>query len=158
MNIRPLFSLALIASVACHQTVEPIQTALPSPLPGTWHLLTGTTITKNDTVVTDYQQGQRMLKIINDTHFAFLRHDLGKGKDTAIYDGGGGTYKLEGLKYTENLEYCSARDWEGRSFEFTLAFSGNKDTLTQTGIEALPDLGINRTIIEKYVRVKPVAP
>lgn len=122
------------------------------PIQGTWHLQSGTAITKNDTVVTDYTKGQKMLKIINESHFAFLRHDLSKGKDTAIYDGGGGIYTLDGNKYTELLEYCSARDWEGRSFEFTITI--NKDTLVQTGVEKLADLGIDRVITEKYIRVK----
>lgn len=122
------------------------------PLKGTWRLVSGTTITKKDTVVTDYTKGQKMLKIINDTHFAFLRHDLSKGKDTAIYDGGGGTYTLKGNQYTENLEYCSYRPWEGRTFHFTVNIKG--DTLVQSGVEKLEDLGVDRFIIEKYVRVK----
>ncbi|NML23876.1 lipocalin family protein [Pseudoflavitalea sp. G-6-1-2] len=122
------------------------------PLKGTWRLISGTTINKKDTVVTDYTKGQKMLKIINDTHFAFLRHDLSKGKDTAIYDGGGGTYTLKGNQYTENLEYCSYRPWEGRSFHFTVSIKG--DTLVQSGVEKLEDLGVDRFIIERYVRVK----
>mgnify|MGYP003576711634 CR=1 FL=1 len=122
------------------------------PIQGTWHLLTGTTITKNDTVITDYTKGQKMIKIINESHFSFLRHDLSKGKDTAIYDGGGGIYSLKDDKYTELLEFCSYREWEGRSFEFTVSVSN--DTLVQRGVEKLADLGVDRYIIEKYVRVK----
>lgn len=122
------------------------------PIQGTWHLLSGTTITKNDTVVTDYTKGQKMLKIINDSHFSFLRHDLNKGQDTAIYDGGGGIYTLKDDQYTELLEFCSHRAWEGRSFNFTVSI--NNDTLIQSGLEKLPDLGIDRIITEKYVRVK----
>lgn len=119
---------------------------------GTWRLVSGTQITKKDTVHTDYTKGQKMLKIINDTHFAFLRHDLSKGKDTSIYDGGGGTYTLKGNQYTENLEYCSYRPWEGRTFHFTVSIKG--DTLIQSGVEKLEDLGVDRFIIEKYVREK----
>ena len=151
MKLLPLLLICAAALTACHETVPPV---IKLPIQGTWHLLSGTTITKTDTVVTDYQKGQRMLKIINDSHFAFLRHDLSKGKDTAIYDGGGGTYLLNGDQYTENLEYCSARDWEGRTFHFTVSI--HHDTLVQTGVESLPDLGVDRTIIEKYVRIRPV--
>lgn len=122
------------------------------PIQGTWQLITGTTITKNDTVITDYTKGQKMIKIINDSHFSFLRHDLSKGKDTAIYDGGGGIYTLKDDKYTELLEFCSYREWEGRSFDFTVSIKN--DTLIQSGVEKLPDLGVDRFIIEKYVRVK----
>jgi multidrug efflux pump subunit AcrB len=38
---------------------------------GTWHLITGTHIENNDTVVTDYTKNISFIKIINDTHFAF---------------------------------------------------------------------------------------
>ena len=91
----------------------------PSPIVGTWKLINGTTISGTDTLLTDYTQGQEMIKIINETHFSFLRHDLTHGEDsTAIFVAGGGSYSLDGNKYTEHLNYCSARAWEGNSFEF----------------------------------------
>jgi hypothetical protein len=93
-----------------------------------------------------------MIKIINATHFAFLRHDLSKGKDSAVYSSGGGTYSLTDSSYTEHLDFCDAREWEGHSFQFTV--SVKNDTLIQTGIEKLDSLGVNRLIIEKYVQVK----
>ena len=55
----------------------------PSPIIGTWELQTGMILKKNDTVVTDYTKGQRFIKIINKSHFSFLRHDLQKGKDSS---------------------------------------------------------------------------
>jgi hypothetical protein len=122
------------------------------PIEGTWELLSGTTIEKNDTVTTNYASDQRMIKIFNPTHFSFLRHDLNKGKDTAIYSSGGGTYSLKGDQYTERLDFCSDRDWEGHEFQFTVSIKN--DTLIQTGIEKLENLGINRLNIEKYKRVK----
>lgn len=95
-----------------------------------------------------------MIKIINDSHFAFLRHDLNKGQDSpAIFVAGGGSYTLQGDRYTENLEYCSEREWEGSTFEFTVAIEG--DTLIQQGIEKVESLGVERYNIEKYVRVTP---
>lgn len=139
-------ALAFCMIFACQSPVTSV------PIQGTWQLLSGTTISKNDTVITDYTKGQKMIKIINDSHFSFLRHDLNKGKDTAIYDGGGGIYSLKDNKYTELLEFCSHRPWEGRSFEFTVSI--DKDTLIQTGQEKLPDLGIDRIITEKYIRIK----
>ena len=124
------------------------------PLVGTWQLFSGTAITKNDSVVTDYTKGQQMIKIINDSHFAFVRHDLDKGKDTAnaIYSSGAGHYTLKGDQYTEYLDYCDAREWEGHTFNFTVTISN--DTLIQKGIEKLENLGIDRVIIEKYIRIK----
>src|SRR5688572_7312727 len=119
---------------------------------GTWELLSGTIIEKEDTVTTDYTKGQKMIKIINATHFAFLRHDLNKGKDSAVYSSGGGRYSLADSQYTEYLDFCSDREWEGHSFQFTV--SVKNDTLTQTGVEKLENLGINRYNIEIYRRVK----
>lgn len=119
---------------------------------GTWELISGTTIEKSDTTFTDYTKGQKMIKIINATHFAFLRHDLNKGKDSAIYSSGGGSYSLADSQYTERLEYCSEREWEGHDFQFTV--SVKNDTLVQTGIEKLENAGVDRMIIERYKRLK----
>ena len=109
-------------------------------------------IEKGDTVVTDYTKNISFLKIINDTHFAFLQHDLNKGKDsTAVFVSGGGNYSLTDSLYIEHLEYCSARDWEGNDFTFTIAIKD--DTLIQSGIEKVESAGVNRVNIEKYIRV-----
>jgi hypothetical protein len=120
---------------------------------GTWKLLSGTLIEKGDTVVTDYTKTMSFIKIINDTHFAFLKHDLNKGKDsTASFGAGGGSYKLKGNDYTEQLEYCNDREWEGHDFTFTVTVLN--DTLVQSGIEKIEAQGIERYNIEKYIRVR----
>jgi len=124
------------------------------PIEGTWKLLTGTLMEKGDTTVTDYTKATEFIKIINDTHFAFLSHDLHKGKDsvTASFVAGGGKYSLKDSSYTEHLEYCSDRQWEGNDFDFTITI--NNDTLTQKGLEKIDSIGVNRLNIEKYVRLK----
>ena len=123
------------------------------PLIGTWQLLEGTVIEKGDTLVTDYTKNVSFIKIINQTHFAFLQHDLSKGKDSAaVFVAGGGTYSLKDSLYTENLAYCSAREWEGNDFSFTISITN--DTLIQQGIEKVESAGIDRINREKYVRVK----
>lgn len=123
------------------------------PIAGTWKLITGTLIEKSDTVVTDYTKNISFIKIINDTHFAFLQHDLNKGKDSlAAFGSGGGSYSLIDSSYTEHLEYCSDREWEGNDFTFTVTIKN--DTLIQSGIEKVESEGINRINIEKYVRLK----
>ena len=123
------------------------------PIQGTWKLLTGTLIEKGDTVVTDYTKNASFIKIINDTHFAFFHHDLSKGKDsTPVYSSGGGSYTLSDSSYTEKLEYCTSREWEGHDFSFTVRISN--DTLVQAGVEKVETAGIDRLNIEKYVRVK----
>ncbi|MCW3116669.1 MAG: hypothetical protein JWM28_751 [Chitinophagaceae bacterium] len=119
---------------------------------GTWKLVSGTTISKNDTTFTDYTKNQEMIKIINATHFAFLRHDLHNGKDSAaVYESGGGHYTLTNDQYTEHLQYCNAREWEGHDFQFTVSIKN--DTLIQQGIEKVEGAGVDRVIIEKYAKV-----
>lgn len=130
------------------------QTNIPTgtPIEGTWKLLTGTLVEKGDTTITDYTGEVSMIKIINTTHFSFLNHDLKKGTDsTAVFSAGGGRYTLSGDQYTEYLEYCSYREWEGNTFPFTVTIKG--DTLIQQGVEKIEDLGVERLNIEKYIRV-----
>ena len=147
-----LFLLAstLLSCMAQQKEEKPKQIAIA----GTWKLITGTLIEKGDTTVTDYTKNMSFIKIINDNHFAFLQHDLDKGKDSAkaVYVSGGGAYSLKDSSYTEHLEYCSDRQWEGNDFDFTINI--HNDTLTQKGVEKVKSAGVNRLNIEKYVRLK----
>jgi hypothetical protein len=65
---------------------------------------------------------------------------------------GGGRYSITGRSYTKHLEYCSARDWEGNDFTFTVTLKGN--TFIQHGIEKVEAAGVNRINSETYIRVK----
>jgi len=124
------------------------------PIVGTWKLLSGSLIEKGHTTITDYTGNKQFIKIINDTHFAFMSHDLNKGKDsaTALFSAGGGKYSIKDSIYTEHLEYCSDRQWENNDFQFTVSIKN--DTLTQQGVEKIAGTNINRLNIEKYVRLK----
>ena len=122
-------------------------------LKGTWQLLSATTITKGVKTITNYTQNQQMVKIINDTHFAFLNHHLHTEKDSTNYfDAGGGKYTLQGNQYTEHLDYYADKNWEGKTFTFTVILKN--DTLIQKGIEKVEKENIDRVIIEKYVKLK----
>ena len=136
--------------ISCNQ--QPQQKAETSSLPiqGSWKLITGTLIEKGDTIITDYTKNLSFIKIINDSHFAFLQHNT--RKDSINFSAGGGRYELKRDKYTEHLEYCSAKEWEGHDFNFTITISN--DTLVQTGVEKVEEKGIERINTEKYVRVK----
>ena len=151
---RPLAGLLVIFQMLSCTTGnnEAVSPPPSQSISGTWRLLTGTLIEKGDTTVTDYTKDQSFIKIINNTHFAFLQHDLRKGKDSAVFVAGGGSYTLKDSTYTEHLEYCSAREWEGNDFKFTVAL--HQDTLVQSGVEKIEAAGINRINIEKYMRVK----
>jgi hypothetical protein len=147
-------SLCILTFVSCNTTVQHDQTK-PTKIPivGTWKLLTGTLVEKGNTMVTDYTKGKEFIKIINDTHFAFLLHDLSKGKNAdSVFSAGGGRYSLKDSSYTEHLEYCNDRQWEGNDFNFTVTI--NHDTLSITGIEKIDSIGVNRVNTERYVRIK----
>jgi hypothetical protein len=139
----------LFVIISCNEraTKTPMIT---NSIQGTWKLLNGTLIEKGDTTVTDYTKDRSFIKIINDSHFAFLQHDL--RKDSTNFSAGGGRYEFDGINYTEHLEYCNVKEWEGHDFTFTMTLNG--DTLIQKGIEKVESQGIDRINIEKYVRDK----
>ena len=156
MKLKEAFLLiATITTVVswAHNAGPKDPTTAANPLAGTWKLVTGTLIEKGDTTVTDYSKDVSFIKIINDSHFSFIQHDLSKGKDSpVVFSAGAGTYNLNDSLYTEHLEYCSAREWEGHDFTFKVKIEN--DTLVQSGIEKIDSLGVDRMNIEKYVRVK----
>lgn len=153
MSSKLLLSLAAMA--ACSFTSCGPQTAAPTnPMIGTWQLLTHTEITNGKSAVTDYTGNQKMIKIINGTHFAFLNHTINTPKDSSNnFDAGGGAYTFAGNKYTEHLDYYKDKNWEGKSFDFTVSFKG--DTLIQKGLEKVDKENVNHIIIERYLKMKP---
>ncbi len=151
-SIALLFIITSMLSCTA-KTESDVLKSTPLAITGTWKLITGTVVEKGNTVVTDYTKNISFIKIINDTHFAFLQHDLNKGKDsTAVFVAGGGTYSLSDSLYTEHLAYCSDRNWEGNDFSFTITLKN--DTLIQSGVEKVASTGINRVNTEKYIRFK----
>ncbi|MBY0245370.1 MAG: hypothetical protein K2Q03_07965 [Sphingobacteriaceae bacterium] len=140
------YLLPLVSLIACN---EKPRTAVE----GTWKLLSATTIKNKNEVSVEKFEGQEMIKIINNSHFSFIRHDLenGKGKNP-VFSAGAGTYKIDGKKYSEHLTFCNYREVEGMTVNFDIEI--NKDTLTMTGLEEKKEIGLSQTIIEKYIRVK----
>jgi hypothetical protein len=154
MKFKPVALAALSVIVffmACNAPAEKKEAA--NPIIGTWRLVSGATITKGETKANSYPKDQQMIKIINDTHFAFLNHIMNTAKDSSNkFDAGGGAYTLKGDQYTEHLDYYKDKAWEGKPFNFTITFSG--DTLIQKGVEKVEGTNIDRVIIEKYLREK----
>ena len=153
--MKKFSTIAIIAAMfSCNVSVDKkVTDDSAPPIQGTWKLLSGTLIENNDTVVTDYTKDKSFIKVINATHFAFMGHDLNKGKDSAaFFSSGGGKYELKDSAYTEHLEYCNAREWEGNDFHFTVTISN--DTLIQQGVEKIDSIGVNRLNIEKYIRMQ----
>ncbi|WP_412468823.1 hypothetical protein [Pedobacter sp. KLB.chiD] len=118
---------------------------------GTWQLISATTIENGTSKTTDYSGKLKMIKLFNNTHFAFLKHSLDP-KDSTSFDAGGGSFILNGDNYIEKLEYYKSKDWEGKTFKFKLAI--HNDTLIQKGVEKVEKAGVDRVIIEKYIKIK----
>lgn len=147
MNILAITHLLLLAIFSPRIAEKPL------PITGTWKLISGTLESGKDIETTDYTTGKSFIKVINSTHFAFFLHDMEKGKGAQpLYSSGGGRYTLKGNQYTEHLEYCSDREWEGHDFSFTVTI--RNDTLVQTGREKIESAGIDRINTEKYVRLR----
>ena len=137
----------IITITSCNSEKKEIRLA------GTWRLISAET-TEKDSTFSTFNPKTKMIKIINDSHFAFFNHDLNNGKDStnAVFFGGGGKYTLKDSTYTENLEFFNNRQWENNKFEFIVKIKN--DTLIQKGIEKIEKLGVDRVIVEKYVREK----
>jgi hypothetical protein len=146
--MKPFFGIIALLFVFC--ACEKQST---SSLEGTWQLISATS-TEKDSTFSTFNPKVKMVKIINDSHFAFLSHDITGAKDStrAAYTAGGGTYTLKDSLYSENLEYFIDPQWENHKFEFVVKIQN--DTLVQKGVEKLEKLGIDRVIVEKYVRLK----
>lgn len=156
MRLLPVFALTCMLGgvLSCASETQHAAQVGKIPIVGTWQLVSRTVIEKGDTVITASNQNESFIKVINDSHFAFLQHDLKKGQDSAaVFVAGGGRYSLTDSLYREHLEYCSARKWEDNDFAFTLTLKN--DTLVQSGVEKVASAGVNRVNIERYVRMKP---
>lgn len=154
LSIGALFIAFIMAGCVTKDNTQETTPSQPIlPIAGTWKLISGTLIEKGDTTVTDYTKDVSFIKIINDDHFAFLTHNTGGAADSAKqFDAGGGKYSLKDSTYTEHLEYCLEREWEGHDFTFTVTIKN--DTLTQRGVEKVPNTGTSRLNIERYVRLE----
>ncbi|MEO5977299.1 MAG: hypothetical protein ABI477_18290 [Chryseolinea sp.] len=144
---------AIVFAAALTSCRQPDQSPKLLPLEGTWELLSEIIIEKGDTTFTPAATTQRMIKIINKTHFSFLRHNLNaSGDSTLAFIAGGGTYSLTGNIYKEHLEFFGNREWENHDFSFVVEI--RDDTLIQKGQEKIEGTDIDRLIVEKYRRVE----
>ncbi len=150
---KSILMLALIALVSCGEKEKPkeketVIVETKNEIMGSWLLVYGETRTADIVEVKDLSNTE-FIKILNEDHFAFFNQK----KDTAEgFYGGGGTYALKGNVYTERLDYIGVKELRGHEFTFDIEVKG--DTLIQSGIEDVPEAGIKRHIVEKYVRIK----
>ena len=140
------FILFIFCFISCLDKTETREL----PLIGTWQLIAATS-TENGVTVSTFDSNHTMIKIINNTHFAFLNHSKGADDTSSAFDAGGGTYTLNDSNYTEHLEFYKDKKWENNSFHFTIKIED--DTLVQKGIEKVDKAGVDHIIIETYKRV-----
>ena len=62
--------------VSCGKKTNSPESKNTVPIIGTWKLISGILIENGDTTVTGYTKNVSFIKIINETHFAFLQHIL----------------------------------------------------------------------------------
>jgi hypothetical protein len=84
MKLKTVLVALIAILVSCHSKNKKAVETGSKMMTGTWQLLQGVLIEKGDTTITDYTKNISFIKIINDTHFAFLQHDLNKGKDSPV--------------------------------------------------------------------------
>lgn len=149
----PLTIAAIFFLLAGCQPAENRQPDNAPPIQGSWKLIYGVAIAGKDTTVTVDTKGQSFIKIINQDHFSFLKHDLNPPTDSSNhFDAGGGAYTLTGNQYTEHLDYYGAHKYEGKAYTFSVTV--NNDTLIQQGVEKAVGAGPDHLVIEKYLRIK----
>jgi len=119
-----------------------------SPIEGTWKM-TYAEIRENDSIQVKDLSSTDFIKIINRSHFSFFNQERGTQEN---FTAGAGTYTYDGSKYVENLEFMNLVDYRGHAFSFDVEIKG--DSLIQQGYERIEDSGIDRYILEKYIRLK----
>lgn len=149
-----LITFVIVVCISCNKKekfvpeVDHISIDFQSNIIGTWKLLYGEIKTKDTTEIKDLSN-TTFVKILNNNHFAFFNQNNNTSEG---FYGGGGSYTLEGTVYKETLKYVSVEEVRGHEFIFNVEFKG--DTLIQSGIEDVPDAGIKRFILEKYIKIK----
>ncbi|WP_111642911.1 glycoside hydrolase family 18 protein [Marinimicrobium alkaliphilum] len=123
---------------------------------GTWQLLEETIRFGDEVIVTFDADSREMIKIFNDSHFAFVS----KGEDREPFAGlsltdqekarafdnfgaGGGRYTFADGVLTEKIGFMSYPNYEGEQIAFKISFEG--DRMIQEGHYPLVRLGLAET-------------
>ncbi len=147
---RIVLVLMILAVLSCKQANKDIpkeRLTNSKEIVGSWKLVYGE-IKEEDSIQVKDLSKSNFIKLINKDHFAFFNQPTNGGDG---FYAGGGSYSLDGNNYVEKLEYIAVDEVRGHEFQFQIEIKG--DTLIQSGIEDVPEAGIKRHIIEKYVRI-----
>ncbi len=150
---KTVFIFVLILGFSCKdKTAVPVHEGLKKDVGkmtvGTWRLVYGEIREKDSVQIKDLSEAD-FIKIINDDHFAFFNQPKAGGEG---FYAGGGKYTLKGNDYTEILDYIGFDAVRGHKFPFSIEVKG--DTLIQSGVEDVPEAGIKRHIVEKYIKIE----
>jgi len=131
-----------------------------NPIEGTWELVSTKHTIGDSTLFEGSQKDIRMIKIITKTHFAFLNQNVDRPKFTQMgndaetllaartFGAGGGTYKLDGDTYTENIQFMLTPNFVGLSIPFKVKIENNQ--LIQTGVLPIKSSGLGDQDVELY--------
>jgi len=133
-----LLTGVIVLSMAC-------VTETKNALEGTWEMIEARWSRTDTTFTFPATQFERQVKILDKTHFVFVRQDTSV-EDSYFY--GGGIYTLVGDTYTETLEFFGNKSAVGQTFTFKIQING--DTLKQTGQLPYKTLGIGDYDVELY--------
>lgn len=148
-TLLQLVTLLLIFSCSEKKEIEPtIDLVQKNNIEGSWKLVYAH-IEENDSIQVKNLAKADFIKIINADHFAFFNQDKGSSEN---FVAGGGTYTYDGKDYVETLDFISAVDYRGHVFPFKAEVKG--DSLIQQGHEKIEEAGLDRYILEKYIRIK----
>ena len=129
-----------------HKATEKVN---KNPIEGSWKLVYAD-IKENDSLQIKDLSKTDFIKIINGSHFAFFNQDQGTSEN---FMAGAGTYTFNGSDYAETLDFINAPDYRGHIFPFKVEIKG--DSLIQQGHEKIEAAGLDRYILEKYIRINP---
>ena len=141
-----IFCLVLIAlSLNSYSQQNPIM------LEGAWKVVQRQTI-NGDKVVTDFPGKDEVdvVKIWSGNRFMGVGRS--KSGTTVTDEFASGTFKLNGIKYEEHVEYLFYKEWEGTTVKLSLEL--RNDTLIQTfpvDDKGQPDK--NGAWVEKYIKL-----
>lgn len=140
-----LFLLITVLFIGCNRSTN-------LPHEGAWQLVYAKSVSA-DTVVNEFPvdlTGSDM-KIWTKNHFIFV--GLYNLDSTIINSYGGGTYKLEGNRYEENILYHTYPNFVGKKINMLLEVKN--DTLTQTWpVNEDGQIDKHNYEIEKYIRAE----
>ena len=149
-NILLLIVTILIIYSCSHEKKAPVPQGLiqNNSIEGSWKLVYAHIDEKDSLQIKDLNK-TGFIKIINKSHFAFFNQDEGTSDN---FVAGGGSYTFDGENYIETLDFINAPDYRGHVFPFKAEVKG--DSLIQQGHEKIEEAGLDRYILEKYIRIK----